>query len=147
MSAKKLKIDLTELRPVLEGFGGPELMHYLDTETGEIIALHDDFPDAEEIRARIDEGFGERYEVIKPLTPRESFDIMEEFVATLPESRGRAQFSEALSRNKPFRRFKDIVHSDIILRDAWFAFRDAALDAHARNWLRALDIEVVRQEE
>ena len=62
---------------------------------------------------------------------------MEGFADSLPQSSLKARLLEALSRNKPFFRFKDVVHPDRVLRDQWFAFRD---DAHARyacDWLQA----------
>jgi hypothetical protein len=141
MSLKKLKIIFTKLLFALESTGTPDLQHYLDTETGEVFSLHDDFPDAEEIRERIEEGPLGRYKLIEALDSRESFQMMEDFVESLPESRRRAQLLEAISRNKPFRRFRDIVHSDIALRNEWFAYRDEALAVHAREWLETLGIE------
>jgi len=138
---KKLKIDFEDLLLALEGFAGQDVEHYLDTETGEVIALHDDFDDAEEIRERIDAGFGERYLAVEAVESHESFRIMEDFAAALPDSRWRARLMEAMARNKPFRRFKDIVHSDLTLRDQWFAFRDDALADYARDWLAAHGIE------
>lgn len=46
-----------------------------------------------------------------------------------------------MSRNKPFRRFQDAVHRDLALRDEWFAFRDRAYAAFARDWLEGEGIE------
>ena len=49
---KKLKIDFEELLLALEGFGdvlGEPIQNFLDTETGEIIPLHDDFDDSKEL--------------------------------------------------------------------------------------------------
>ncbi|MEW6304951.1 MAG: UPF0158 family protein [Verrucomicrobiota bacterium] len=125
----------------LEGFPSEEIEHYLDTETGEIIPLHDDFDDIAEIRGRIDADPGERYRFIEPLESHESFRIMEDFAASLPESPVKARLFDSLSRNKPFRRFKDIVHSDLALRDQWFVFRDDALARYARGWLESIGIE------
>lgn len=56
-----LKIDFEEMQLALEDFLSAEIEHFLDTETGEIIPLHDDFDDAEEIRERIKTDLGERY--------------------------------------------------------------------------------------
>lgn len=137
---KNLKIDLEELLLALEGFPSEEIKNYLDTETGEIIPLHDDFEDAEEIRERIEAGLGERYHRIEPLEARESFRIMEDFAASLPETGIKSRLHDALTRNKPFRHFKDAVHSDLALREQWFAFHDDALAQHARDWLESLGI-------
>ena len=122
---RKLKIDFEELLLAL----GEPIENYLDTETGEVIPLHDDFDDAAELRERIDANLGDRYRSIEPLESHESFRIMEDFAASLPESRRKPRLFDALSRNKPFRHFRDIVHADLALRDQWFAFRDDALAA------------------
>jgi hypothetical protein len=143
--SKNLKIDLEELLLALEGFLSEEIEHYLDTETGEVIPLHEDFDDAAEIRERIDLGFGERYRRIEPLESHESFRIMEDFAASLPASPTKLRLFDALSRSKPFRHFKDVVHSDLALRDQWFAFRDDAYAQYAQEWLEGLGIEATLQ--
>ncbi len=141
----KLKIDFEELLLALEGFLSEEIQYFLDTETGEVIPLHDDFDDADEIRKRIHAGLGERYRCIEPLETHESFRIMEDFAGSLPESRLRSRLLDVLSHQKPFRRFKDVVHSDLDLRNQWFAFRDEALAQHASEWLQAQGIEAELQ--
>ena len=47
---------------------------------------------------------------INPPESSESFSFMEQFVATLPESRISSMLSEALSERKPFRHFNHIIH-------------------------------------
>ena len=53
---RKLKLDFEELLLALESSDnvlGAPIEYYLDTETGEVIPLHDDFDDAGEIRERM----------------------------------------------------------------------------------------------
>ena len=141
---RKLNIDFGELLLALEGFSdssGCQMRNFLDTETGEILPLHDDFEDAEEIRERIDAGLAGRYRSIEPLASSESFRIMEDFAASLPQSRLKSRLLDALSRNKPFRRFRDIIDTERGLRDQWHAFHNDALVQHARDWLEALGID------
>lgn len=138
---KRLKIDFEELAFALEGFGTQNSEHFLDTETGEVLELHDDFDDGGEIRERIESDLSERYRTIETLESHESFRIMENFAASLPESQLRARLLNAITRNKPFRHFKDIVHSDLALRDQWFAFQENALAEYVRDWLASLGIE------
>ena len=134
---RKLKIDFEELLLALEGFPSADIENYLDTESGEIIPLHDDFDDAAETRERIDAGPPGRFLSIEPLEARESFRIMEDFAASRPESPLRSCLLDTLARNKPFARFKDIVHGELELRAQWFTFRDDALARYARDWLEA----------
>jgi hypothetical protein len=142
-SSKKLKLDFFEFQTALEGFEtmGSPISHFLDTETGEILSRCEDWEDYDELSERIDAGVGERYRCIEPLEPHESFRIMKDFAGSLPESELKARLCDALSRNKPFRRFKDVVHSDLALRQQWFHFRDDAYEQYARDWLEANGIE------
>ena len=82
-----------------------------------------------------------RYRPIEKIAGHESFEVMEQFAESLPESSTSRAVIAALSRNKPFRHFKDVVHSDLALRDEWFAFRDRAYAVLARDWLAAEGIE------
>ena len=130
---KVITIDFEELK---FGFENNDLEVYLDTKTGEVITWHEDFEDADELRERIDEGFGDRIRRIDPLESRMGFQIMEDFALSVPELRLKARLFEALSQNKPFRRFKDVLHSHLELRDRWFAFHDKALADYATAWLK-----------
>lgn len=144
MPPRRLKIDFGEFQLALEGFdsvGGELVGHFLDTETGEILVLCRDWEDYEELSLRLDAGLGDRYRRIERLESGERFRIMQDFADALPESALRSRLFDALSRNKPFRRFKDIVHSDLALRDQWFAFCDDTHTQHVREWLESEGIE------
>ena len=145
-----MKIDFDEFQLALEGFDsedGEQVGHFLDTETGEILTLCRNWEDYEELCARIDEGLGGRYRRIERLESHQSFRIMEDFAASLPDSGLKSRLLDALSRKSPFRRFKDVVHSDLALRGQWFAFRDEAHARYVREWLEAegIDAEVQRR--
>jgi hypothetical protein len=139
----KLKIDFDEFQMAIEGFDtlGEPMSHFLDTETGEVLVLCRHWEDYDELCERIDGDLGERYRRIEPLESHESFRIMEDFAASLPDSAIKSRLFDALSRNKPFRHFKDIVHSDPALRDRWFQFRDEAHEQYLREWLRENEVE------
>ncbi len=142
---RKLEIDFEELLLAVDGSGGElgnSMDNYLDTKTGEIIQLNDNFEDVAELRERIAAGPDDRYQVIESLESRDQFRIMEEFAGTRPDSRLQARLHQALSRNRPFRSFKDAVNSDLDLRARWFEFHHDALARHAREWLEALGITV-----
>ena len=138
---KKLKIEIEDLIMALEGWGSDQMQHFLDTETGEIVALMEDDDDYGEWCEKIDAAESGRYREIDKLPSHQSFEIMEQFALALPESRDRRALIEALSRNKPFRRFKDAIDRDLALREQWFAFRDRANAALARDWLAREGIE------
>ena len=54
--------------------------------------------------------------------------------ASLPDSRLKTRLFNVLTRNKPFRHFRDIVHTDLAVRDQWSAFHDDALARHAARF-------------
>jgi len=140
---RKLKVVEYELTDALENaqmFDGETVHAYLDSETGEILRLFSQWDDYQEVCDRIDEEPA-RYHEIEPLISRKSFQIMEDFAESLPATSWKSRLIDALSRNKPFRRFQDAVHADLKLRDRWFAFQREALKEHARNWLKSLGIE------
>jgi hypothetical protein len=110
---------------------------YLDTETGEIVFPSDDAE--EETPQDIDDN--PRYLWIEPIEAHESFRIMEDFVASVGDSKAAARLADALDRPKPFRRFKDAL-LDPALRQAWFAFEGAAHASLAQAWCEANEIEV-----
>src|SRR5216117_1510068 len=109
----KPKIDFEEFQLALEGdsYGADIAGHFLDTETGEILILCRNWDDYDQLSARLDQGILERYRRIERMETHRSFYIMERFAASLPESAVKARLFEALTRNKPFRRFKEVLHS------------------------------------
>jgi hypothetical protein len=82
-----------------------------------------------------------RYLWIEPIEAHESFRIMEDFVASVADVKAAARLGDALSRPKPFRRFKDALLDYPALRQAWFAFEGAAHASLAQAWCEANGIE------
>jgi hypothetical protein len=111
---------------------------YLDTETGEILLTGDGVD--EETPEDIDDS--PRYLWIEPVEARESFRIMEDFLASVSDAKAAARLTDALDRPKPFRRFKDALQDYPALRQAWFAFESAAHASLAQAWCEANGIEV-----
>jgi len=111
---------------------------YLDIETGEILFTGDGAE--EETSQDIDDN--PRYLWIEPIDAHQSFRIMEDFVASVGDTEAAARLTGALSRPKPFRRFKDALPDFPALRQAWFAFEGAAHVSLAEAWCEANGIEV-----
>lgn len=111
---------------------------YLDTETGEIMFTGDGAD--EETPQDIDDN--PRYLWIAPIEAHESFRIMEDFVASVTDTKAAARLTDALDGPKPFRRFKDALLDYPKLREAWFAFEGAAHASLAQAWCEANGIEV-----
>jgi len=65
----------------------------------------------------------------------EAFKFMEQFVdEVIPDGNLKEQFWKALSRRHPFQGFNSIIHN-CEYREAWFAFRQEALEAYVRREL------------
>ena len=138
---KRVKIDLDEFIMALEGFPSGEVTYVLDLANGKVVPLFEDDDEYEELGEQIDSD-PNRYHHIEQLDSHESFRIMEDFTAALPESTVKDALLNALSRNKPFRRFKEIVHDDLALRDRWFSFREDAIARLVGDMLSVQGIEV-----
>jgi len=109
---------------------------YLDTETGNILFTGDG---ADEVPENMEED--PRYLWIEPIASHESYRIMEDFIATVDDPGASARLVHAIEGTKPFRRFKDALHDFPSLRDAWFAFENAAHIRFAESWCEENGIE------
>jgi len=112
-----------------------EVEWFLDLSSGQVVPLVSetvcgDAPCAEAIEAEPD-----RYLPIEPIDSYEAFSIMEGFVESLPEGEPASQLAEALSRPRPFRRFKDALLGSPFVREMWFRYHDAHMREIAQAWL------------
>jgi hypothetical protein len=64
----------------------------------------------------------------------DAFQVMEAFTETVNNKNLQNRLTQALERKKPFANFKAII-DDSSERQNWFAFRDAAYAAIAKEWL------------
>ena len=69
------------------------------------------------------------------------YRLMERFAAAQSDERTRERLLDAINGKGAFRRFKDIVFK-LDLPDQWFAYRDSAAEALAREWLESEGFEV-----
>lgn len=64
---------------------------------------------------------------IKPLDSHDSYEIMENFVAQLPNNREKKRLSNVVDGYKPFANFNRIIHQSEF-REKWFEFRQKELE-------------------
>jgi hypothetical protein len=125
----KIQIDTDMLIVALEDQSS-ETNYYLDVKTGEIVVLTDfDIPEED------------KYVYIDPIDSHESFRTMERFVDQLSEGRIKDDLSDALTRRKPFRQFKDTLHNYSDIREKWFLYHSQELKKTAHQWLQNMDID------
>lgn len=135
-----VSIDWSDLETALDT-NLPELTHYLDTYTGQVIMHSSDLGKL---------GYGEdieidlttdRYVRIDALPSRDQYAIMEDFVETLPEGVAKTALQRAMHGHGAFRRFKDTLFAYPTEQQRWYAFKDAAIQLHMNEWLAVNDIE------
>ena len=103
---------------------------WLDPKTGVYYAVPDPMRDMDydpsNWQDALDEIDAHEGELVRltGMGSRESFQIMEAFAETVSDPHLQQQLLDALSRSKPFRRFKDIVDDADAYRQRWFDFRD-----------------------
>jgi hypothetical protein len=78
-----------------------------------------------------------RFEALQPIDYERGLALMQGFVATREETHLRAALTTLLQSAAPFVEFDRRLAREPALRDAWHAYRDRALRALARDWLRA----------
>ena len=138
----RLSVDLQDIMMALEDTTGTEF--YLDLESGDVLRFSAD-PGLNE---DLEEEYGEameknpaRFRYIEPISSPQSFEVMEDFVESLPESQAKESLSQALERPRPFRNFKDALLSFPDVREQWFRYHDGVFKEFALSWLRDGGIE------
>ncbi len=115
--------------------------YYLDRETGEIIfqserESEDEFGDVEVAPDFCREEYcGDRFIPIEPMESRRGHEIMEDFIAKLPEGRAAADLSRSIALRKPFRRFQDALHNYPDVEKQWYACNREKIRSIAEEWL------------
>lgn len=126
-----LCIRADELIMAFEGFG-TEMQHFFDRQTGEVLTVFEDMDeeDAERLDADPD-----RFLLIEPVPSYVGYEVMSDFVDTLPEGKVRRELARALQQRRPFRRFKDVLLNYPAVREEWFRFHEQAFMKIIQEWL------------
>lgn len=135
-----IKIDVEDLIIAMESHTG-ELEWFLNTENGEFIPYtpSGDLKD-EEYAEEIETG-SDRIVPVESITSQDGYRIMENFIAGLDDPKIRNALADAISRHRPFRRFKDALFDLPEISERWFAFHRDAMLEYGREWLDSLDID------
>lgn len=113
---------------------GPEMQHFLDLQTGEVLILIEEAVDDEEERERL-ESDPERFLRIDPVPSYVGYEIMTDFVETLPEGELQGELDRALRKSRPFRRFKDVLFNYPVAEEDWYRFHEQAYLKIIQEWL------------
>lgn len=134
-----LCIRADELIMAFEDYG-TGLQHFFDRQTGEVLSLLEEDMDEEDIE-RLD-AEPERYLLIEPVSSSVGYEIMSDFVDTLPEGKVPRELAGALKQRHPFRRFKDVLLNYPAVREDWFRFHEQAFMKIIQEWLDDHGVEV-----
>jgi hypothetical protein len=93
---------------------------------------------------RIEREYGTRYIRVEGDDPHEDYRDMERFIGTVEDDRLRERLWDAIQGRGAFRRFKDLLAGHPHVREDWFEFKDARLQARVADWLEFHDIEPVQ---
>ncbi|MFZ5958674.1 UPF0158 family protein [Pseudomonas knackmussii] len=128
---KILPVDIDDLVLVLDSNG---MEFHLDLETGEIRLRPED--DLDEEFEQLLERQPQRFLYIEPVSSRDGFRIMEDFVREkVDDPRASDSLVRALEDRKPFRSFKDRLFDYPEIREEWFRYHDERLRQLALEWL------------
>lgn len=134
----KIVIDAEMLTMALEDHNNE---HFLNLKTGEIEMVTDYIPEGMEDIVQEIENCPENYARIEPIYSSRSFQVLEDFVESLPRSKVKQRLSAALDRRRPFRNFADALKYFPEVREAWFRFHAERYKEFALEWLRSEGID------
>ena len=117
---------------------------YFDTKTGEILSVWDGMingihVEREEIEAIEEEE--ERYRSLPGSRAINEYDIMRDYIYSLPEGELQSRLFRAIDGRGAFRRFRQVIEKSGS-EDQWERFRGAALEQIGRDWAEEEEIEV-----
>lgn len=124
---------LPELCAALED-NSPEHSWWFDPRSGEC-ELHSDYFDSGLAEEGEEDPEERELIYVEPISSRESYGDLEDFVERVGDLRARDLLERAISGRGAFRRFKDTLLEFPELREAWFRFHDARMERRAITWL------------
>ncbi len=145
---KKVSITLDDVLESLE-LGSPDVIQYLNTETGGIAMISDASDSFDENgepidRDDIDRFDDEKYIALPIVDSEEGYQDMEEFIGTVEDSALRNRLQNALNQKRPFRRFKDVLIG-LTEEERWYKFKTERNRRRALEWLEDNNLEPVGQ--
>jgi len=130
----EIVLDWVELEGALEN-NSPELHSFLNSVSGDVIRVFRGSEDADERLREVESSSDFLY--IEPISSREQYRWMEEFIETVEEPNLKDKLNIAIDGKGAFRRFKDVLVGYPSERERWFALRSSKLRDHMAAWLAA----------
>ena len=155
---KKLKVDVEDIAMIMENQDRFGNQYYLDTETGETVAIPDELMSALEegesceglpawelkllpLAKEIFEG-NNRYEEIPVRPSYDGYNLMVQFSEGVSNKRIQRELSIALDGRGAFRRFKNVLMEYPEVEKQWFQFKAERDKEEVKDWLESIGIEM-----
>ena len=112
--------------------------YFLNKSTGELLVLSEYMSETVkmEMRRKLSSNKASDYIPVPTLTSREGYKIMEEFVEKVRDAKLKEHLKEILSKESPFKRFKELVLKHPEERIHWLEFHQKKLQEQAEIWLK-----------
>jgi hypothetical protein len=136
----RISIDWVELEGALEN-NSPELHSFLNKATGDVVRIFRGSEGAEQRLREVEND--DDYLYIEPISSREQYRWMEEFIEATEEPNLKDKLNIAIDGKGAFRRFKDVLVGYPEERERWFAKRSVKLRTHITEWLTAKNMEAL----
>jgi len=132
---RPLHVDLEELSGLLEGDPARNEGGFLDLRTGEVIPafMIDEAMVGEDVTVDVD-AEPDRWLRVSCEGSRAGWEDMAAYVAAAPDSHLREQLERAIVGKGAYRRFRDLIHDEDLLR-TWQDFSDERQIGRARQYL------------
>jgi len=127
----EVPVDWTALEDAFEA-NAPEVHCFLHVTTGEVVRMVDGIADPV-LRGAL--AGSSNYLAIRPVSSREQYRWMEQFIETVQSVPLRKQLSEAIVGRGAFRQFKNVVLRNPEESDRWFSYRAERLRRTIDEWL------------
>ena len=114
--------------------------------TGELESYPKDLEDYdiedmwEDVTSKVESNI-EDYIEFEPMTSRDAFKVIENFIDTISHIPTHKRFISAISRKKPFANFNDLLHDYPDLRQQWFVYKLDKYIAFTKAQLEYLDLD------
>lgn len=125
----KIKLTEQQIAEIAEYLDAGMTCHY-NLKTGKIIFVPDfnhmlyaDENDWREELDELDENWDD-YFTFEPMTSRESFLVMADFIDTVDDRKLQDRLVNALNRRRPFRNFKWEIDNSGPYRQMWFDYKE-----------------------
>lgn len=116
------------------------IQYYFDRDTGDVVMVSEEFGEGPGDEPGEDQESG-RYLLVPPFTTNDRFQIMEDFVESLPDETLVEELNQALIGKGAFQRFEATLQRYPQRFEQWRRFRSDTVSSRARQWLREHGIE------